>query len=244
MIIETQCVKIGDSQYYVQGADTNGIKALADILGLKYDSITPSKLFKGNGIVKIWAIGELYDYLNPAPKFTIDQKLLALSWKQPFANLMLYGKIETRTWSTNYRGWVLICSSKKGYDMGSLRQICGPEQIARMSALFNRKLNIDSLEDHLPNGVAIAIGRLVDCRPMNPGDENSCFVKYYPDLFCHIYKHITPIDPLEFKGSQGWKSIDGALKAMIADRMQPFFCVEEGDGKSRCRVQCPYCESI
>jgi hypothetical protein len=39
----------------------------------------------------------------------------AISLKQPWANLVASGKktIETRKWSTNYRGDLVICSSKK-----------------------------------------------------------------------------------------------------------------------------------
>lgn len=39
----------------------------------------------------------------------------AISLKQPWANLVASGKktIETRKWSTNYRGNIVICSSKK-----------------------------------------------------------------------------------------------------------------------------------
>ena len=42
-------------------------------------------------------------------------KIKALSVRQPWANLIASGKktIETRTWNTNYRGYVLIVSSKK-----------------------------------------------------------------------------------------------------------------------------------
>lgn len=38
----------------------------------------------------------------------------AISLKQPYANLIASGKktIETRSWSTKYRGDLLICSSK------------------------------------------------------------------------------------------------------------------------------------
>ena len=38
----------------------------------------------------------------------------ALSLRQPWANLIASGEktIETRTWKTNYRGEILICSSK------------------------------------------------------------------------------------------------------------------------------------
>lgn len=39
----------------------------------------------------------------------------AISLKQPWANLVASGKksIETRKWSTNYRGDLIICSSQK-----------------------------------------------------------------------------------------------------------------------------------
>ncbi len=39
----------------------------------------------------------------------------AISLKQPWANLVTSGKktIETRKWSTNYRGEIVICSSQK-----------------------------------------------------------------------------------------------------------------------------------
>ena len=39
----------------------------------------------------------------------------AISLKQPWANLVASGKktIETRKWSTNYRGDLVICSSQK-----------------------------------------------------------------------------------------------------------------------------------
>ena len=39
----------------------------------------------------------------------------ALSVKEPWASLIRSGKktIETRTWNTNYRGKLLICTSQK-----------------------------------------------------------------------------------------------------------------------------------
>ena len=49
-------------------------------------------------------------------------------------------------------------------------------------------------------GKAIAIGRLVHCRPMLPEDEDKCFVKYNPDLFCHIYEDVRPIEPISWRG--------------------------------------------
>lgn len=45
----------------------------------------------------------------------IKSPLRALSWKEPYATLMLHGKVETRTWPTDYRGLVLNCVALKDY---------------------------------------------------------------------------------------------------------------------------------
>src|SRR5690606_2314359 len=115
------------------------------------------------------------------------EKIMALSWKQPFATAMLYGKIETRTWNTNYRGLVLICTSQKPYDVTTVGSICGDKLLANMcKAMRNDSGTLDL------NGYAIAIGRLVDCRPMSIEDEEKAFVKYRPNLFSHIYEDVRP----------------------------------------------------
>jgi hypothetical protein len=46
----------------------------------------------------------------------LNQEIRALTWKEPYASLMLHGKIETRTWYTKYRGLVLICAGLKHYN--------------------------------------------------------------------------------------------------------------------------------
>lgn len=122
----------------------------------------------------------------------------ALSWKNPFAELMLLGKIETRTWNTNYRGLVLICASQKAYSEADIIGISGELQTQRILTTLN------SLAIKERNGHAIAIGNLIDCRPMRKDDEDKCFVKYNPNLFCHIYENVKPIEPIPYKGSQGW----------------------------------------
>jgi len=126
----------------------------------------------------------------------------ALSFKQPFASLMLKGKIETRTWSTKYRGAVLICASKKGYTCAEVDIICG-------------RCKIDEVlrSQDLLKGKAIAVGELVDCRPMTKEDEDACYVKYQEGLFCHVYKYVVEIEPFDWKGSQGWKTLtQGQIK--------------------------------
>lgn len=129
----------------------------------------------------------------------ITEPIRALNWREPYGALMLHGKIETRTWKTNYRGLVLLCASKKDYPWDVVRSISEPEQ-------FDRILDLSS-HLNMHNGVAFAISRLVDCRPMVKEDEDKCFVAYHPDLFCHVHADVKAIDPLPWKGAQGWQKV-------------------------------------
>lgn len=137
-----------------------------------------------------------------------NEIIKALSWKEPFASLMLppFNKIETRTWPTKYRGLVLICASQKPYPANTVARITGTEQWKRIIGLISEKKLYS--EDYVPaSGNAIAIGRLVDCRPMQKEDEDICFVQYFPDLWCHIYEDVKPIKPFPWKGTQGWTTL-------------------------------------
>ena len=139
----------------------------------------------------------------------------ALTWKEPYTSLMLCGKIETRTWKTNYRGPVLICASKKSYIYNDVAKISGPYQYDRIMKAFNSDRRTPYFGTYnnwsKNNGFAIAIGNLVDCRPMKPTDEDDCFVTYHPDLWCHIYEDVRAIVPIPFKGKQGWSKVDSSI---------------------------------
>ena len=144
-----------------------------------------------------------------------NHEVRALSWKQPYASLMLHGKIETRKWPTKYRGLVLICASKTGYKFEVINnQISGSKQCDRIWLT----LECERFKD-LPSGQAIALGELVDCRKMRPEDEDACFVKYNPDLWCHIYRNVRAIQPFDYKGSQGWRKITNDLS--IINQIRP-----------------------
>lgn len=119
----------------------------------------------------------------------LSESLLALSWKDPFATLMLHNKIETRTWATKYRGLVLICASKAKYKISQVMSIAGIEQLQRINGIM-----MEYSTDYSVDGMAIAIGRLVDCRPMQRADEDKCFVQYNPILHCHIYEEVRAIE--------------------------------------------------
>lgn len=136
-----------------------------------------------------------------------QHELKALTWKQPFAELMLHGKIETRTWRTHYRGWVLICAGAQPYNQNQIKEIANNP--------FKILTTLGIGHEPLVNGKAIAIGKLVDCRPMTPEDAEKCFVSYRDGLWCHIYENVKPIKPIKWKGSQGWRTVALAIKQQI-----------------------------
>lgn len=120
-----------------------------------------------------------------------------LSWNQPYAALMLHGKIETRKRPTNVRGKVLICACKKRYDLGTIMSISGRIQYDRMSQfLVGDEAGI--------TGKAIAVGDLVGCRPMTFADEDKCFVEFVSDKWCWVFDNVHEVEAFDFKGKQGW----------------------------------------
>lgn len=112
-------------------------------------------------------------------------KMKAISLKQPWASFIAMGKktIETRMWKTNYRGKLLIVSSKtmdKNYPYPSFLSI------------------------GLPFGQALAIARLIDCRPMRKEDEELAMYSCEPGRYAWILKDIRKIEkPFPVKGQLG-----------------------------------------
>lgn len=64
MKCETHSLRIGNKEYFVHGGHTETLKEFAEILKLKYDSFTPSKLSSTQKIIRVWKIGELSDHLK------------------------------------------------------------------------------------------------------------------------------------------------------------------------------------
>lgn len=91
----------------------------------------------------------------------------AISIKQPWASLIAAGKktIETRVWATEYRGDLLICSSKK-IDTQAMKEFEGD--------LFQEEINLE-----YPTGVALCITELYDCKPMTLADEEAAMCNVY-----------------------------------------------------------------
>jgi hypothetical protein len=83
----------------------------------------------------------------------------AISIQQPYASFIGAGlkKYETRTWKTDYRGDLLICSGlKKGKNLKIVYH--------NFKLLFNHEsYELPLLYDRLPFGKALAIVELTDC---------------------------------------------------------------------------------
>jgi hypothetical protein len=123
-------------------------------------------------------------------------KIKAISLKQPWATMVAEGIkiIETRVWSTKYRGPLLIVSSLNfdfdadGLPSGGNR----PES----TDYYGTELN-------LLYGQALAVCDLLDCRPMHMIDRAGACCDVYPRAQAWIIEGITPIDPFPVKGKLG-----------------------------------------
>ena len=127
----------------------------------------------------------------------------ALSFKQPWANLIASGKktIETRSWGTDYRGEILIVSAKR-------------PKIA-------------------PAGFAVAVARLVECRPMTLSDERAAMCEVYEDAVAWVLRDIRPLRPFPVTGQLGLfdVKVEPAALAFGTD-ISPFLSLfEDSNGK-------------
>ena len=153
----------------------------------------------------------------------------ALSWKQPFASLMLHGKHETRTWNTNIRGWVLICASQNPYTYNKALEIMMLREMAHFLRVFDAdgkyiQEEYKNIVGNMRTGVALAVGYLSAVKYMGDyiGNRNThieieekCFVRYNPDLWIHEYTDVQPIVPFEWKGKQSWSILTDEQKDKI-----------------------------
>ena len=96
----------------------------------------------------------------------------AISLWQPWASLVAVGakKIETRSWSTNYRGPLAIHAAKKwNLELSSMLAMWhvqnGLAPLVGKPLDLSRELWSGVKEEHLPRGAVIAICKLVDCIP-------------------------------------------------------------------------------
>lgn len=141
----------------------------------------------------------------------MEKQIKALSWRQPYASLMLppANKIETRVWDTKYRGLVLICCSQAPYSQNVVEHVSSetPDEWVK--------------QGHLPanwkflSGYAIAVGELVDCIQAKNATldqlQKTFVTTRDPYMWLHIYENVRPIKPFPFKGAQRWTKLDDTI---------------------------------
>jgi hypothetical protein len=104
-------------------------------------------------------------------------------------------RIETRHWSTNYRGLMAIHAAKRW--TADEREFHAIEHEA------------GNMPATLPLGAIVAIGRLVDCRRTEAlvhglSEREEGWGNYGPNRFGWIFEDIAPLpEPIPFKGLQG-----------------------------------------
>lgn len=122
----------------------------------------------------------------------------ALSIKQPWASWIASGQktIETRVWSTEYRGDILICASKTPdkYMMKTLLDMFSPFQDITQQMQF-------------PLGQALCIAELYDCKPMKAEDEKQAMCEVYGEgrwkAKSFFLRNIRRIKPFPVSGELG-----------------------------------------
>jgi len=121
----------------------------------------------------------------------------ALSMHQPWAQMILDGvkTIETRKWSTNYRGEILICASKQ-FDFAI------PLSTQRILHDEKNHYNISFL---FPIGVTLCIADLVDCRKMTHEDETEACIEVYPKAHSLILQNVRRVRQLELPKEIKWR---------------------------------------
>lgn len=125
-----------------------------------------------------------------------------LSLTQPWATLVAIGakRYETRSWRTDYAGWLAIHASK-GFPRDCQR-LCYLQPFAAClaGAGFNKP-------DDLPRGQVLAIVRLANCQSTNHWRPSSSvefdFGDYSANRFAWKLDDVHPVRPFDAKGALG-----------------------------------------
>lgn len=130
----------------------------------------------------------------------------ALSVKSVHALRIAMGQktMEIRSKRTHHRGPLLICVSKRSDGPA-------PDKMQNLIALgFRSKTSAIRLEDR-PEGNAICVVDVVDCREMLPGDEADACHPFLPDHFVWKLSNVRPVRPFPVRGQLSMFDVDDSL---------------------------------
>lgn len=159
----------------------------------------------------------------------------ALTLTQPWASLVAIGakRIETRSWSTSYRGPLAIHAAKGLGPVGGMR---GLVDLVRQDVFWNALIslrpsvfNVEGLAKRaLPFGAIVAVCELVDCLPIKiysigdsaingasypiPTEPERSFGDYSVGRFAWLLADIHTLpEPIPAKGALGLWEYEGVL---------------------------------
>ena len=137
----------------------------------------------------------------------------AISIKQPFAGLIATGQktLETRTWSTDYRGPLLICSGAKSHDLFA----CFDFKSGMLGLKNNSAKDTFDLDKKIAwvFGQALCVVDLVGVRPFEyfKSDENKACCDWYSGSFAWKLENPRLIEPFDVKGKLRLFEVDESL---------------------------------
>ena len=147
----------------------------------------------------------------------------AISLWQPWASLIEAGAkpFETRSWSTDYRGPLVICAAKGGMRRCELIEVLDDVDFQNaLSPLLGLSLDLTTAEfaasaiDLLPRGKALCTVELVACHQterMTPEQIGDCepFGDFRPGRYAWELANVKPFaEHIPVVGKQGFFSVD------------------------------------
>ena len=133
----------------------------------------------------------------------------AISIKQPFVFMINDGlkTLEIRSRKTNYRGKLLICSSKSIHDGECLPD---GEVEFRNAERYYKQLTKSYMIPSFRLGYAICVVDLVDCRKMENTLEDKLAARheYIEDAYVYVFDNVRSLDPFPVRGQLGIFNID------------------------------------
>lgn len=151
-----------------------------------------------------------------------------ISLTQPYATLIALGKkrIETRSWSTSFRGPLAIHAAKGPGELGSfkaIRDLCGTQPF--FDALYpivpghDRYCDRDAIFECLPSGAIVAVCELVSVIPVESvpregdrdtlqgwtlTDQERAFGDYSPSRYAWLLANVRALaEPIPARGQLG-----------------------------------------
>jgi predicted DNA-binding transcriptional regulator AlpA len=163
----------------------------------------------------------------------------AISLHQPWASLVALGikRYETRSWSTKFRGKLLICSAKKKYvpDISFVNKVFDLKDVRQFdrTRLDFIGTNTEYVE-FLPLGKILCVTDLVDCLKMEsyPKHKENIILEDVPELeqLCGDWQAVryawelanlmTLPKPIPIKGKQGLWIPDSSIIQDIEKQFQ------------------------